>query len=82
MLNLFLIYASLSALIVVPWFTVSNYEYIEAELEQRAKDAGATKGQMLAAMYGLLVLLGWVWLPYKVFSMIRFNLKINKYFNR
>lgn len=70
MLNLFLIYALLSALIIVPWFTITCCEQVDVELEQKAKEIGATKGQMLAVMYTMLVLLGWAWLPYKVFSFI------------
>lgn len=75
MLNLFLIYALLSALIIVPWFTITCCEQVDAELEQKAKEIGATKGQMLAVMYTMLVLLGWAWLPYKVFSFISKRVK-------
>lgn len=75
MLKIFLLYALLSALIIVPWFTITCCEQVDLELEQKAKEIGATKGQMLAVMYTMLILLGWAWLPYKVFSIISKRVK-------
>ena len=75
MLKIFLLYALLSALMIVPWFTITCCEQVDLELEQKAKEIGATKGQMLAVMYTMLILLGWAWLPYKVFSFISKRVK-------
>ena len=75
MLKMFLIYALLSALIIVPWFTITCCEQVDVELEQKAKEIGATKGQMLAVMYTMLILLGWAWLPYKVITTISKKIK-------
>ena len=75
MLSTFLIYALISALIVAPWFTIVSYKELRGDIARIAKETGATEKQILITLYVLLILLAWVWLPYKIFISISKRVK-------
>lgn len=70
MIKWFLIYALVAALIVCPWFTVACYEKSKEDISRITKEIGATNTQVVIVLYMLLILLGWMWLPYKVVATV------------
>lgn len=75
MIKWFLIYALVAALITCPWFTIVCYEEADKDIERVAKESKVGKRTVLIALYAILILLGWLWLPYKLVAVCSRKIK-------
>lgn len=66
MLKLFIIYAVIAGIIITPWYVVSNLDLMREGVKDIARECKMSEGSVLVGLYVLLMIGGWLWLPWKI----------------
>lgn len=77
MLKIFIVYAVIAGIIITPWYVVSNLDLMREGVRDIARECKMSEGSVLVGLYVLLMIGGWLWLPFAIVRTIIKKVKGN-----
>lgn len=77
MFKIFIVYAVIAGIIVTPWDIISNLDLMREGVRDIAREYKMSEESVLVGLYVLLMIGGWLWLPYAIVRTIIKKVKGN-----